>query len=694
MIKLYSVLVYTLMILASLLVNGCSHSRWDYPFERKPQILTENGVKFIKACAVTPITAEWRKGREGQGRHNVDHHVVAVNEDGDLRAAYDEDCPIEFEEHFAGIMKGLNDYAVREILPESTIETQQGAQPESINPCYKRRQRTIKIMVFVHGGLVAHEDGIGRAETRTPDILCGNESDLDNHYPVFFVWNTKALDTYSEQIFWLRDGEKQRRRRYDQAALHVVSDIGSGVFRAPLQYLRAAERFVDLRIKPFVTQNRSNNYGAILDANQKNEFDIYGDYKYRYRCNGNGKDCVNQAFGNGQNVIYPDDGEWGLSKKNPNDREIKAGYVLRYPLVTLPTGFVTPAVDGFGRTAWANMRRRTFNTIRRPSEMSEDQRREQKEARNERITALSREVSNFTKEDQWYYTDMDQEVANYPQGTGGFAKFMAALERCFQWRNSIDTTSILDAEKITQCSPLFSPDKRHEYDIEVDFVGHSMGAIVLNQLLPGFEDVPKTNIVYMAAADNIANSYRALLPILSAAENGTPNDTLFFNLMLHPKAETLDQYAAGLVPEGSLLEWIDEFLGDSQSIPLKTFGKWRNVREIKPRISADIEDRMVFRVYSANNRPEDLYSPGLNPDRKCIFYAIQKDRRKKVKKDDRLEVGPDGRCYPISHGDFENFGFWQRSFWRGPYRLPPEVKRARETAIMRGKRLDRNDSGD
>src|SRR4030095_3853438 len=89
---------------------------------------------------------------------------------------------------------------------------------------------------------------------------------------------------------------------------------------------------------------------------------------------------------------------------------------------------------------------------------------------------------------------------------------------------------------------------------QIVLVGHSMGAIVINEALLHFQNLPVTRIVYMAPACSIHDAEHCLLPFLFL------NRSVRFHLLtLHPQAEADEWNVWDIVPRGSLLEWIDNF---------------------------------------------------------------------------------------------------------------------------------------
>jgi pimeloyl-ACP methyl ester carboxylesterase len=109
---------------------------------------------------------------------------------------------------------------------------------------------------------------------------------------------------------------------------------------------------------------------------------------------------------------------------------------------------------------------------------------------------------------------------------------------------------------------------------EIVLVGHSMGAIVVNELIQLYgERLIISNIVYLAAAASIEDYEDTLLPYLARHR-----ETEFYNLMLHPIAERGEiQYEWGdLAPRGSLLTWLDMFLANPETLLHRRVGAYDN----------------------------------------------------------------------------------------------------------------------
>ena len=160
----------------------------------------------------------------------------------------------------------------------------------------------------------------------------------------------------------------------------------------------------------------------------------------------------------------------------------------------------------------------------------------------------------------------------------------------------------------------------------------------------------------MAAADSVRD-FRSNIATLMTCPPGDrtqrclPDDVIFHGLMLHPLAESHDLEFKGLLPEGSLLEWIDEMFGGPRSIDDRTFGKWTNVEMGMAFLPAQARDRMYFRVFPAQTNLRD----GDAEEQKVY-------RAECTLAPDTPDAAPPVRCHPIKHGEFTSYSFWRNSF--------------------------------
>ena len=232
----------------------------------------------------------------------------------------------------------------------------------------------------------------------------------------------------------------------------------------------------------------------------------------------------------------------------------------------------TPVVAGGGPGAWRNMRRRTKTMYRNPGEF------------------------NPLFEETWRSKDerlIRGYLAHDPRG--GVSEFMSVL------------------------SAKISSEPRTQY--EVTLVAHSMGAIILSEVLRKYTNLFYKDIVFMAPACSIRDFETSVVPYMS-----TQPETRFYNLCLHPLAEAQEDFAFPVVPRGSLLHWIDNYL-DSPEFPTdRTLGAWENIVLTYKVIPPALRPRVFIKSFNNEQAPRN----------------------------------------PFRHGDFDNpdMEFWKPDFWR------------------------------
>ena len=172
----------------------------------------------------------------------------------------------------------------------------------------------------------------------------------------------------------------------------------------------------------------------------------------------------------------------------------------------------------------------------------------------------------------------------------------------------------------------------NEIRYELTFIGHSMGAIVLNNLLTRYhseyvEINSLKNIVYMGAACSVNNAVNAIRPLLNEYNPDDPEEDdkrpllRFYNLTLNRVAEIAETEALGFAPAGSLLEYIDQHLQSPESALDRTMGSEVNILS-----AIEVFDkRQNFVTYKSFDRNW-------------------------------------GRI-PMKHGDFSLCPFWKQAFW-------------------------------
>jgi len=270
-------------------------------------------------------------------------------------------------------------------------------------------------------------------------------------------------------------------------------------------------------------------------------------------------------------------------------------------LVTLPTKIVSgPFIDALGTSAW--------NSMLRTSHL---------------LFHSEQDFHPGSKIKAW---EEHQRNKKEVEGIGGLSVFMRLLK-----------------EKIKT-----DPEKW-----EITLVGHSMGTIVINEMLRRFPDIRYDDIVYMAAACSIREYEDSVFPYLNKHgqnqqrqkehEPNKPKPPQVYHLMLHEQAEvgeTLEY--VDLPPRGSLLVWVDNFFSKPKTHLDRRLGRWTNLALAVHNTPKEMQEQIFFKVFALGESTKET-----NPQR---------------------------------HGEFNEFPFWRETFWK-----PEEEVTKRERRIPENK---------
>ncbi len=549
----------------------------------------------LKVYALPSLAAD-----DKAGRCNVTSMALAVHKLGEFRNIYGPET------------------AEGAVAPSSVIDPVIDGLKRQASALCPRTQAdckpVFKILIFAHGGLVSHAGGVLGAESMAPGMLA------DGYAPVFLIWNSDFGTAYVDRLCCVRDGQEDSR----YAAYFVPIRLGGDVAASGA---RAAENFGQqlIRFKESVVDRGPNQYF------------LQGDDLSKLCLTLQPGPCPDLAS---PKIIYPFPGlspdAQDLNGLDQPVIEKSAGYVATLPLRVVATT-VLPAS---GAEAWDNMVRRTRLALQEPESTSQ----------NPNCAARTRE-SEANSSQRHGGADQKREFYRFhPMGEGAFATFFDRLE-C-----EIDANAFVDAQN-------------RPVAVELYFYGHSMGALVGNELLVQHPNLPWRRIVYMAAATPVRDFRLMVAPMLDCDvrrwtqpcwPTPAPDPSAgvhFYSLMLHPLAESHDLEAHGAVPEGSLLEWIDEMFGGPKSVDDRMLGKWTNAEKMLTMFTPSERRRMTFRVFPAQER-----TAGGDPVEAKAFGA-------------ECTPGPadypppsvsTDRCHPIMHGEFAAYSFWRDDFLCGP----------------------------
>lgn len=250
-------------------------------------------------------------------------------------------------------------------------------------------------------------------------------------------------------------------------------------------------------------------------------------------------------------------------------------------IITLPTKLISaPFIEAYGESSWRMNQRRT--------------------------RVLYQSNTEFA----------DEAGGQYTPPAGGLAQFMERLAREYYAENAPDVPE----------------DKKKRW--EVTLVGHSMGAIILNEAIRRFgvttiQDsggkrvevmLPFNRIVYLGAASSIRDYEDSVFPYLKKNQ-----EARFYHLVLHEEAEERETAGFDLALRGSILIWLDDFMNDPETPLDRTLGSYFNL------------------MLAAHDTPDTLR------------------RRISIK---AFGAGKDVKA-PQTHSELtEKFSFWKEQCWR------------------------------
>ncbi len=177
---------------------------------------------------------------------------------------------------------------------------------------------------------------------------------------------------------------------------------------------------------------------------------------------------------------------------------------------------------------------------------------------------------------------------------------------------------------------------------DITIMAHSMGAIIANKMIRHSPQIKYKNIVYMGAAASINDFLSSIPPYLEERKENESKalkkkkvkqgktdeenqDTKFYNLMLHPYAESGETNCFDLVPRGSLLEWLDDYFTEPRTLLDRRMGKYFNMIQALHTINPEIRNRIHLRHFDVGRKSN----------------------------------------YPQKHGEFDDpkYRFWREEFW-------------------------------
>ena len=425
------------------------------------------------------------------------------------------------------------------------------------------------IMLIIHGGLVSREVAAEEARKCLPNIAA--ECDA---YPIFVNWETGLVTSYKDHLFFVRQGERSSAALFTWP-LYLIADLGRALARLPLTLLDQGTQNLEEIVSDDTPSPAPDGWAETMWLDRENE----------------------------QTGAWQRTRSWMLA--------IVPG-VAR--LVT------TPFLDGLGRSAFLNMRRRA-----RVLFLLDQDFEAQVPVDHGALSLLMGGLRSI------YYRDLERTSPDYDE----------LLEQVYEHEEiALGLSGPRSSQEVDQHIEQMMQKSLQLREMEtsplrITVIAHSMGAIVANELLYRHQDLDFDDIVYMAAACTIREFSTTALSYIKDSPT-----TRFFNLTLHPAEENDDRYGNELLPHGSLLDWIDAYITDQESLLDRTLGKWENVAH-------------AFHAMS---------------------YIPRAARRRMLVRGFARAADSEHPDYPQDHGDFNDrkFHFWNEEYW--DFRLDPRTR--------------------
>lgn len=440
-----------------------------------------------------------------------------------------------------------------------------------------------KLMIYVHGGL----NSLSESLDRSSKLVCkmSSRENKIRYYPILVNWDSGPFSSLGDHFFFVRQGEVRKVIGPLTFPVIALEDFGKIPITAPMnwyyQYFATDLKSARIPEQPYdSTCPEKFRTMASTETNAVNA--LY--------CAANDLSHNTEAQAKKKAMhVSLDVADKSFHFKR--DLLMPASYLLTAPTTKLA---LTPIIAGLGRPAWDVMVRRTTNMFSTPAEF---------------------DIRNKLSKDDSYDKRHEFALANLNTNpTGALAIFLDSLNKNMKEFPKRETI----------------------------LVGHSMGTIVLNNVIRNGKYIGNLNIsdiVYMAAACTIRDFSSSIIPLLQSQEESNPNasnlkkhKTNFYNLTLHPVNDANETNAFDLVQRGSLLEWIDNFYTTPTNHIDRTLGKWRNIIQSLHAIPQEIRYRVTIKGFGYGN---------------SNYYGPQK------------------------HGDFDNFDkeqqrwkFWDEDYWK------------------------------
>lgn len=430
------------------------------------------------------------------------------------------------------------------------------------------------VLIFIHGGMNQRNGAIERAARLAPEFI------KNRQYPIFIAWNSAPLSCYSEHMFLVRQGQRRSLlQTIPTLPFYFLADLTRGVSRAPVVWERLIE-------------NGLTQPAGLFKNTPHIQRIVYGQAANLYLA----------KTGKHRPHITP---------TNIRDSDWRGTETI-FPAVAHAIFGPTKAIgalllDTIGTGAWDVMLRRAnvlFDSPVRNEDFNEPRAQEGDLTDRKRIVMVTKLVQERKPRERQRETQaaVDRQMSLLL----GKGRLSTAKKVDFHSRSRPGAVELL-------LQRLSKEQKENKKRYSITLIGHSMGAIVSNEMLKRHSDLPFDRIVYLAAACSVKDCQDSVVPYLVRRyKNGRP--AKFYNLSLHPVAEVSESFGGGsgpltpgkavstaagvmLVPQGSLLEWLDGFFTKPMTYEDRRLGKWGTAITSMGIFPEEVRDSVYFKMF-------------------------------------------------------------------------------------------------
>lgn len=452
------------------------------------------------------------------------------------------------------------------------------------------------VFLFVHGGLVGLRKGAEESLVLRDSIFPNRTEIADRrrrHYPLFIVWDASVLTSLGGHLRY-RKGVRQDGLVPITGPLTVGEDLGRAALSLPFTFA--------YQMQDYCRAARSGVRGSNGLPSDVSCF-VGLDPRERRKLQSI-EASLDSSEGRSRAASMPAD-SLTVSWARYRSSKLRRSASFLKTIVAAPGRLVTGTfVDGVGKGLWIDMHRRTTVMFRPDAEQ----------------------------------VAIRPDSTGYRGPSGAAAGLVEAIDRMVR-------------------EDAVAPDTAKRRQRTVILAGHSMGAIVVSNILQRYPELPVARIQFLAAATSINHVESSVIPYLASHPA-----TTFEMATLHPLAETTEENRFGpvpsvFVPKGSLLEWIDNYFEDSRTPFDRRIGKWRNAALALHIFPEAVRGRVCLKAFGVRNRA----------DAGTSYYSK-----------------------PMKHGDFNNveLRFWERRFWQVDNRGTPAVLSVQSADVPMPRRLN------